>query len=164
MQENETLVAMFTGLFEEGLFSTQTIKETMGYCLKVFGNVRAKDLCYRYNSNLRKAERRQGLRQNLASAAGRKKAGKPSEKERGQTKKLKQDATTKEHETADELSKLTVTQLKGRLRALKLPVSAPAKQDLIDRLIAHLKKQPLPGGEEDDGGAESDEEPEIRRG
>ena len=52
------------------LFNRDTIASTLEYYLKVFGNVRAKDLCYRYNSNILKGAT-VGVRQRLAGGGGK---------------------------------------------------------------------------------------------
>jgi flagellar biosynthesis GTPase FlhF len=68
---NNTVVKLFTDLFTPNdKFSSDTISSTLQYYLKVFGNVRAKDLCYRYNSNLHKSAT-VGLRPSLAGGVGR---------------------------------------------------------------------------------------------
>ena len=51
--ENEIIVLLFSGLSPEGKFEADTIKTTMKYYVKVFGNIRVRDLVYRYNSNIR---------------------------------------------------------------------------------------------------------------
>lgn len=78
MLSNETIVSVFSDLFEPGRFSAETIAITMEYYVKVYGNVRAKDLCYRYNSNIMKGAT-VGLRQKLAAGGtkGKKEASEP---------------------------------------------------------------------------------------
>ena len=66
MLENATMIDIFIGLFQVGEFSRDTILTTLQYYLSVFGNVRAKNLCYRFNSNLNKAPT-VGKRQELAA-------------------------------------------------------------------------------------------------
>ena len=66
MLENATMIDVFIGLFQVGEFSRDTILTTLQYYLSVFVNVRAKDLCYRFNSNLNKAPT-VGKRQELAA-------------------------------------------------------------------------------------------------
>jgi len=89
MLENEQVVSRFEKLFAEGEFSKETVKSTLEYYMKVFGNVRAKDLCYRLNSNLSKGPS-VGLRQSVcgARATGKRK----SKKEKKQEKKEKSRA------------------------------------------------------------------------
>ena len=66
MIENSTIVGLFSNLFVPDEFLEEKILVTLQYYLKVFGNVRAKDLCYRYNSNLNKSATVE-LRQTLAA-------------------------------------------------------------------------------------------------
>ena len=66
---NGTLVALFSDLFDT-LFSEDTIFTAIQYYIQVFGNLRSKDLCYRFNSNLLNSAS-VGLRQVLA-AGGKK--------------------------------------------------------------------------------------------
>lgn len=66
MIENSTIVSLFSNLFVPDEFLEEKILVTLQYYLKVFGNVRAKDLCYRYNSNLNKSATVE-LRQTLAA-------------------------------------------------------------------------------------------------
>ncbi|KAL7529591.1 hypothetical protein ACHAXR_003043, partial [Thalassiosira sp. AJA248-18] len=73
MIENETIRALFFELFDSNKFSEDTILTAMRYYMKVFGNVRAKDVCYRYNSNIKKGPT-VGLRPTLAAGGGGTKA------------------------------------------------------------------------------------------
>lgn len=70
MLQNAVLTSLFADLFEGTSFTEDTIKATMKYYVKVFGNVRAKDLCYRMNSNITKAGATVGTRQTLAAIKG----------------------------------------------------------------------------------------------
>ena len=65
MIENTTIVCLFSALFTSDKFDDETIIKTLQYCLKVFGNVRARDLCYHFNSNLNNSATA-GLQQSLA--------------------------------------------------------------------------------------------------
>ncbi|KAL9188663.1 hypothetical protein ACHAXT_007041 [Thalassiosira profunda] len=85
--ENEDIRSLFWDLFQPDEFDDETIYEALRYYVKVFGNVRAKDLCYRYNSNIQKGAT-VGLRQRLAGGKG----GKGGKKK----------ATTKRQKTSDE--------------------------------------------------------------
>ena len=51
MMENPTIISLFSGLFDNNNFSEETITAIMRHHMKVFGNVRVKDLCFRCNSN-----------------------------------------------------------------------------------------------------------------
>ena len=90
MVQNDDLILLFSDLFSnsEPTFDAQTIVNTLRYYVKVFGNVRAKDLCYRYNSNIQKGAR-VGTRQ---MAAGGWNGG----QKKGQAEKLNPSA---EHES-----------------------------------------------------------------
>ena len=77
MLDNQKIFDLFSDLFSTHQFSRTIIYAALGYYMKVFGNVRAKDLCYRYNSNIHKGNT-VGLRQQLA---GGKKGGKKDIKE-----------------------------------------------------------------------------------
>ena len=80
---NESIVSLFTNLYDADEFTPDPISESMKYYIKVFGNVRAKELCYRYNSNLTVGPE-QGLRQNLCSNTGK---GKKKQKKGSKKKK-----------------------------------------------------------------------------
>ena len=84
MLDNQTLLALFTDLFPVGKFGADTIQTTMQYYLKVFGNVRVKDLVFRYNSNIIKGNT-VGLRQGLAAGC----RGQKTEKDTNQPPKKK---------------------------------------------------------------------------
>ena len=76
----KNLVLLFEDLFP-GKFSAATRETAFAYYLQVFVNIRAKDLCYRYNSNIYKATKQQGVRQTLcAITAGSKKKKKTKSK------------------------------------------------------------------------------------
>ena len=66
---NETLIALFSDLFDTH-FSEDTIFTAMQYYIGVFGNLRSKDLCYRFNSNLLNSAS-VGLRQSLAAGGNK---------------------------------------------------------------------------------------------
>ena len=103
------LVTLFTGLYEDAdkEFSGDTIAAAFGYYMNVFGNVRAKELCYRYNSTIQKGAT-VGLRQTIAGGAtGGKKKNKSTKKKKNQStaaakKKKKNQSTAEEKEEADE--------------------------------------------------------------
>ena len=73
LQKNEQLISDFSGLFDDDVFPKDTIHECMVYYLSVFGNVRARDLAFRYNSNIKKGPE-VGLRQTFATAKATTKA------------------------------------------------------------------------------------------
>ena len=54
LQHNAKLVMNFSSLFDNDLFSKDTIQKCMVFHLVVFGNVRARDLVFHYNSNINK--------------------------------------------------------------------------------------------------------------
>ena len=89
MLVNEKLVLLFEDLFP-GKFSEATRETAFAYYLQVFVNVRAKDLCYRYNSNIYKATKQQGVRQTLCAITGG-----------GKKKKAKSKQQSKETEEPD---------------------------------------------------------------
>ena len=94
MLKNEVLTSLFAELFDGTSFTEDTIETTMKYYVKVFGNVRAKDLCYRMNSNITKAGATVGTRQTLAAMKGG--AGGTKKKQQGRKKKRKKKQSTTE--------------------------------------------------------------------
>ncbi|EJK69929.1 hypothetical protein THAOC_08765 [Thalassiosira oceanica] len=100
MLENEQVVSQFEKLFVEGEFSKETVKSTLDYYMKVFGNVRAKDLCYRLNSNISKGPS-VGLRQSVcgARATGRRKPKKEKKQEKKSEAKRKR---RRKYESSDD--------------------------------------------------------------
>ena len=49
---NDKIISIFSDLFTPDQFSTDTLNTTLSYYMKVFGNDRAKDMCYRFKSNI----------------------------------------------------------------------------------------------------------------
>ena len=49
---NDNFTSIFSDLFMPDQFSTDTLNTTLRYYMKVFGNLRDKDLCNIYNSNI----------------------------------------------------------------------------------------------------------------
>ena len=96
MLKNEVLTSLFAELFHGTSFTEDTIETTMKYYLKVFGNVRAKDLCYRMNSNITKAGATVGVRQTLAAMKGGTGGTKTKTKQQGRKKKRKKNQPTTE--------------------------------------------------------------------
>ena len=94
MLKNEVLTSLFAELFDGTSFTEDTIETTMKYYVKVFGNVRAKDLCYRMNSNITKAGATVGVRQTLAAMKGG--TGGTKTKQQGRKKKRKKKQSTTE--------------------------------------------------------------------
>ncbi|KAL9181507.1 hypothetical protein ACHAXT_010312 [Thalassiosira profunda] len=131
MLRNETLVDLFADLYEPEAFSAETIAIAMSYYVKVFGNVRAKDLCYRYNSNIQKGAT-VGLRQRLA--AGDKKR-KKEEKEAAKIALL-----NKKQKTEKEWMKLKQDELKEQCKKWGLRFSG-TKGQLTQRLMAYEEKE-----------------------
>ena len=86
LQKSDQLISDFNGLLDDDKFSKETIQECMVYYLSVFGNVRARDLAFWYNSNIKKGPE-VGLRQTLATA---KTTNKQSSKKNSQTDAKKQ--------------------------------------------------------------------------
>ena len=95
MLKNEVLTSLFAELFDGTSFTEETIEATMKYYVKVFGNVRAKDLCYRMNSNITKAGATVGTRQTLAAMKGGA-GGTKKKKQQGRKKKRKKNQPTTE--------------------------------------------------------------------
>ena len=52
--ENKIIYCIFTGLFSKSPFSETKIQAVRKFYIRVFGNVQAKDVCYRYNSIITK--------------------------------------------------------------------------------------------------------------
>ena len=94
MMKNEVLTSLFAELFDGTSFTEETIEATMKYYVKVFGNVRAKDLCYRMNSNITKAGATVGVRQTLAAMKGG--TGGTKTKQQGRKKKRRKKQPTAE--------------------------------------------------------------------
>ena len=94
MLKNEVLTSLFAELFDGTSFTEDTIETTMKYYVKVFGNVRAKDLCYRMNSNITKAGATVGVRQTLAAMKGG--TGGTKTKQQGRKKKRRKKQPTAE--------------------------------------------------------------------
>ena len=67
--QNESVVGLFSDLYTTAEYDRTTIRLAFAYYLQVFVNVRAKDLCYRFNSNIYKGSGDQGLRQTMAAVA-----------------------------------------------------------------------------------------------
>jgi len=106
MLKNERLISLFTELYVvegEKLFPDDVIVESMAYYIKVFGNVRAKDLCYRLNSNILKGAT-VGVRQTLAATKGKgtKKKKKGKGKKQQQKTKKRRKKTQQEEEEEEE--------------------------------------------------------------
>ena len=80
MLNNNQIIILFEDLFPKGKFSANKRDSALAYYLQVFVNVRAKDLCYRYNSNIYKQTKQQGVRQTLCAitGGGKKKSKKPN--------------------------------------------------------------------------------------
>ena len=104
MLKNEYLISLFTELYivgEDKLFPDGIIAKSMAYYVKVFGNVRAKDLCYRLNSNILKGAT-VGVRQTLAATKGKgtkkKKKGTGKQQQTKGRKKKKKKKTQQEEE------------------------------------------------------------------
>lgn len=95
MLENGDILDLFTKLFQPDDFDDDTIYEALRYYVKVFGNVRAKDLCYRYNSNIQKGAT-VGLRQQLANAAATNKKGAKKQSAKKQKRSEQQEEEEKE--------------------------------------------------------------------
>ena len=91
---NKDVVELFSNFFDEDEFPPETIQTALEYYVKVFSNLRAKDLCYRLNANIAKGPT-VGLRQQICSA---KKTGKRSSKKT----KRRQKKAAKEYESSDE--------------------------------------------------------------
>ena len=134
---NQDLIGLFTDLFPQNKFSEGTIQITMQYYLKVFINVRARDLCYRFNSNITKGAT-VGLRQTLASGKRD-----PTKVEKPGGKKPKQQSTKKKSSSktskGDAIDGMTKKELKAALKAKKLLVSGK-KEVLQDRLREAIAK------------------------
>ena len=68
--QNESVLGLFSDLYTtEEEYDRATIRLAFSYYLQVFVNVRAKDLCFRFNSNIYKGSGEQGIRQTMAAVA-----------------------------------------------------------------------------------------------
>ena len=67
IQSNSQLVTNFHELFESEVYTDATMNECLEYYVKVFGNVQAKDLAFRFNRNINKGPEVR-LRRTLAAA------------------------------------------------------------------------------------------------
>jgi len=81
---NESVQGLFKDLYHGTVFDDATISSAFGFYLQVFINVRAKDLVYRYNSNILKKSTEQGLRQSLAGAVHHSKRNKKPKPKEGE--------------------------------------------------------------------------------
>ena len=54
MFENTKIIELWSNLFVENMFSSSTLEVAVKYYVKVFGDVRAKVPCRRYNSSIKK--------------------------------------------------------------------------------------------------------------
>ena len=81
---NGLVQGLFKDLYYGTVFDDATISSAFGFYLGVFMNVRAKDLVYRYNSNIYKKSAEQGLRQSLAGAVHHSKRNKKSKPKEGE--------------------------------------------------------------------------------
>eukprot|EP00985_Skeletonema_marinoi_P002568 scaffold1057_cov203-Skeletonema_marinoi.AAC.16 len=89
--ENPTIIIKFKSLFNSDEFDDPTILETVKYYMKTFGNMRLKDLCYRYNSNLNHGAE-VGIRQSLVGVAGGGGKRKKQKKSKGAKKRRKKNS------------------------------------------------------------------------
>ena len=70
MLRNKEIIILFEDLFPKGKFNPTKRDTALEYYLQVFVNVQAKDLCYRYNINIYKQTKQQGVRQTLCATTG----------------------------------------------------------------------------------------------
>ena len=138
VMDNETIYDIFFDLFDSSKFSDDEMKQAMQYYIKVFGNCRAKDVCYRYNSNITQGDT-VGLRQTL-------KAG-------GKLKDIK----------AGHLNSKQFANLSTKLTRVRVRVSKKLqRKQLQARLPSEYKKENQLGvkyeseREDDDGDAEGE--------
>ena len=81
---NGSVQGLFKDLYLGTVFDDATISSAFGFYLQVFMNVRAKDLVYRFNSNIAKKSTEQGLWQSLAGAVHHSKRNKKSKPKEGE--------------------------------------------------------------------------------
>jgi hypothetical protein len=69
VSKHEVFVSHFQSLYDESNYSEEMIHEAFGFYLNVYSNLRLKDLCRKFNSQLHKSTT-VGLRQSLAGNRG----------------------------------------------------------------------------------------------
>ena len=121
---NEQLLAQFTLLLDGKEYEDGAISGALAYFIKVFSNLRAKDVALKYNSNLN-GSNTVGLRQTLAG-------GIIMGKSKGKKKK-KQSTNDSEKEEVSKYKNLKVVELKDILKKRRLHVTG-RKAVLIERL------------------------------
>ena len=72
---HDNFIEHFESLFRAGAYDVETVNTSLRYYVKVFGNLRAKDLARKYNARLSKTTT-VGLRQRLATKGPTKKPNK----------------------------------------------------------------------------------------
>ena len=138
-----SLIDQFTILFgREHAFSRDTIETAYKYFIKVFCNLRAKDVALKYNSNLN-ASNTVGLRQTLAGGIT---IGKSKQKSKRKTTNT----------GASKYANLRVAELKKLCRERGL-ITGGLKADLVARLEEHGDDR-VDGTEEANATDEPDEE------
>lgn len=95
MTSHELLVDDFTSLYDQCRFDDATIQEAFCFYVKVYSNLRIKDLCRKYNSRLHKTTT-VGLRQSLASKRGTGRKKKNTIKKHPRTKQPEEPELTNE--------------------------------------------------------------------
>lgn len=143
MVQNEILFSQFTALLGNHQFEEATIQESFAYFVKVFCNLRAKDIALKYNSNLN-GSNTVGLRQTLAGGIA--------------LNKKKKRKSAKKADEKTKYEKMKVPELKALCRTRKLPVGG-IKKVLIERLEAFdLAQEDDGNSDEEDDNAEDEED------
>lgn len=119
LMQNEQVFASFSSLLDGHEYSDDTISKALEYFLKVFCNLRGKDVALKYNSNLN-GSNTVGLRQTLAGGIN---LGKSKKKGR----------RTQQPDDKSDYSKMKVAELKAILESRGLPKTG-VKAVLIQRL------------------------------
>jgi hypothetical protein len=108
MTSHEILVDHFSSLYEDTGFDDKQISIAFCFYVKVYSNLRLKDLCRKFNSRLHKTTT-VGLRQSLASKRGKGKGRKA--KKRTRSKQPKEPEPTEEelHDSLVEIAETGIT-------------------------------------------------------
>ena len=77
--KNDSFLGHFKGLFKDEQFDEDTLTASFKYYVKVFANLRLKDLCRKYNSELHKTTTA-NFRSGLATKGNKAKKGKSNRK------------------------------------------------------------------------------------
>lgn len=104
---HDSFLSHFASLFRDNRFNQDTIRTAFGYYVKVFANLRIKDLCRKYNSLLRKTTTA-ALRPSLATKSATKRKSKQIKK---RERTLQKEAEQRDDEVHEEMLSIAETGL-----------------------------------------------------